>query len=155
MLPFSDTSVRNAVRALIVRDGQILLLRKYDPVKGERFALPGGSQELGETLQQALSRECLEEIGVDVTILALQHVADYFKPRSTEPPTCRQMVEFIFRCAVAEDYVPHNGHRPDRHQLEVLWVALDRLAQLPLPPDSMRPLLADEGQSNIYVGTID
>ena len=67
--------IRNAVRALIIREGRILLLRKEDE-RGERFALPGGAQDLGETLEQALNRECQEEIGTGVQIIDLVHVAD-------------------------------------------------------------------------------
>ena len=126
--------IRNAPRAVIVRDGRILLLRKHDEVKGERYALPGGAQELGETLQQALNRECLEEIGTEVAVRDLLHVADWFKPRETDPPTTRQLVEFLFACEVPEGYVAANGHRPDKHQLEVVWVPLAELHRTPLLP---------------------
>ena len=51
-----DPLIRNAARALIRRNGSILLLRKHDEFRGERFAFPGGAQEPGETLQQALDR---------------------------------------------------------------------------------------------------
>ena len=52
--------IRNAARAVILREGSILLLRKNGSGGGERFALPGGAQDLGETLEQALNRECLD-----------------------------------------------------------------------------------------------
>ena len=48
--------IRNAVRAVILRDDRILLLRKSGGEQGERFALPGGAQDLGETLRQALDK---------------------------------------------------------------------------------------------------
>ena len=67
--------IRNAARALILRDGEILLLRKEDDDGSERYALPGGAQDPGETLRQALNRECLEEIGTEVEIRDLLHVA--------------------------------------------------------------------------------
>ena len=51
--------IRNTVRAVIVRDNRILLLRKEDELQGERYALPGGAQEAGETLEQTVNRECL------------------------------------------------------------------------------------------------
>jgi hypothetical protein len=43
--------IRNAARALIVRQDKILLLRKEADGGGERFALPGGGQDPGESLR--------------------------------------------------------------------------------------------------------
>ena len=151
--------IRNAVRALIRRDNSILLLRKdgYEQGEGERFALPGGGQDLGETLEQALNRECLEEIDTRVEIHDLAFVADYFKPRETIPSSTRHLVEFLFSCSVPADYVPRSGHHPDKHQVEVVWVGLDELAGMPLNPGSLIPYLAEPGDSTatVYLGTID
>ena len=148
-----DTRIRNAPRALIIRDDRILLLRKRDEIKGERFAPPDGAQEPGETLEQALNRECREEIGTDVTILDLLHVADYFKPRATVPPSTRQLVEFLFSCDVPDDYHAHNGHRPDKHQIEVVWTPLNVLRDIPLLPLSLAGRLT--GDTGVYLGTLD
>ncbi len=149
--------IRNAVRALIRRGNNILLLRKDGYEQGERFALPGGGQDLGETLEQALQRECLEEIGTRVEIRALVHVADCFKPRDTSPGSRRHLVEFLFTCTVPDAYVPINGHHPDKHQVEVVWVRLDQLADMPLYPRSLASCLADSGKSTgtVYLGSID
>jgi 8-oxo-dGTP diphosphatase len=150
--------IRNTARALILQDNNILLLRKdgYEE-QGERFALPGGGQDLGETLEQALYRECLEEIGTRVEIRHLFCVADCFKPRDTPPGSTRHLVEFLFACTVPADYVPINGHHPDKHQVEVVWARLDELASMPLYPRSLGPYLMDsrERSGPVYLGTID
>jgi len=148
--------IYNAVRALIMRDGRILLLRKGGDARGERFALPGGAQEPGETLPQALDRECREEIGTGVRARDLVHVADWFKPRDTTPPSTRQTVEFVFACSIPDDYEAHNGHRPDKHQIEVVWMALDELAGAPLFPRGLREFLSREGRIYpVYLGTLE
>lgn len=126
--------IRNAARALIIRDRHILLLRKAGGGRGERFALPGGGQEVHETLEQTLQRECHEEIGTTVRVVGLLHVADFWKSRASEPPSRRHGVDFLFRCEVAEDYQPVNGPRPDKHQLEVVWKTLAEAARLALFP---------------------
>jgi 8-oxo-dGTP diphosphatase len=149
--------IRNTARALIRQEDNILLLRKDGYEGGERFALPGGGQDLGETLEQALYRECMEEIGTRVEIRDLVYVADTFKPRDTSPGSTRHLVEFLFACTVPDDYAPVNGHHPDKHQVEVVWARLDALADMPLYPRSLAPYLTDsrEGTGSVYLGTID
>jgi ADP-ribose pyrophosphatase YjhB (NUDIX family) len=149
-------NIRNAARALIIDDGCILLLRKDGGDRGKRFALPGGAQDLGETLQEALNRECREEIGTAVEILDLAYVADFFKPRETTPPSTRHLVEFLFRCRLPADYSPHNGPRPDKHQVDVTWVELERLDRIPLYANSLSRHLMDIDRSqSVYLGTVD
>lgn len=149
--------VRNAVRALIIEDGRILLLRKQGGTQGERYALPGGAQESGETLIQALQRECREEIGSEVCIRDLLHLADWFKPRETVPPSTRHLVEFLFDCTLPPGYRPHNGHRPDKHQVEVIWVGLSDLTDIRLLPRTLAGFLSNYpgAGSGVYLGTLD
>jgi len=151
------TYIRNAVRAVIIRDSRILLIRKEYEDGSQRYALPGGAQDPGETLISALDRECREEIGTDVRILSLLHVADWFKPRDTVPPSSRHLVEFLFACEVGQAYTPQNGYHPDKHQVEVVWIALDRLDSIPLWPRSIATFLSriQQEKSAVYLGTID
>lgn len=52
--------------AVVVRDGCVLLIRRGKaPLRG-RWVIPGGTVELGETLEDALVREIDEETGVRV-----------------------------------------------------------------------------------------
>lgn len=147
---------RNAVRALIVKNDHVLMLRKDGGVRGEGFALPGGSQDAGETLHEALKRECFEELGVHVEVLDLLHVADFFKQKRTEPPSTRHQVEFLFGCSVPPDYRPGNGPRPDRTQIGVVWVPLGDLPGLAFYSASMSSLLGCLSNKNrgVYLGLI-
>jgi 8-oxo-dGTP diphosphatase len=55
-----------AVGALVLKDQKVLLVkRNQSPAKG-LWALPGGKINLGETLQQAVVREILEETGISI-----------------------------------------------------------------------------------------
>jgi 8-oxo-dGTP pyrophosphatase MutT (NUDIX family) len=60
---------RRAVRALLVADQSVLLIRGHDPARPEAGAwwlTPGGGIEGGETAEIALSREVLEETGLEL-----------------------------------------------------------------------------------------
>ena len=137
-----EPGIRNAVRGLVVRQGQVLLLKKdgYDS-GGVRYALPGGGQEAGESLEDTLRRECLEEIDCTVTVGALLAVTDFIKRRDTEPPSWRHVVEFLFRCEPPADYRPRSGPAPDKHQVAVVWMPLAQLNQLQLFPQYLSELI--------------
>lgn len=60
-----------AVGALIIKDDEILLIKRgHEPGAG-KWSIPGGSVELGETLVEAVKRETKEETGLDVEVGAL------------------------------------------------------------------------------------
>lgn len=151
-----DPAIRNAVRAVIVDGDHILMQHKRYEDGSERFALPGGGQDVDETLAEALRRECLEEIGAEVTVAELVRVADWFKPRNTTPPSMRHLLEFMFRCELPTDYTPHNGHHPDRHQIGVRWVRLSELRDDELFPTSLGPILRGMTAPGgpVYIGVL-
>ena len=58
----------------IIEDGRTLLIRRgSEPLLGE-WSIPGGSLELGETLEEGVARELLEETGLQVRVLELIEV---------------------------------------------------------------------------------
>ena len=58
-----------AVTAFVVNDnGDVLLERRSD---NGRWGLPGGVQEIGESIAQTVVREVREETGVDVEVTGL------------------------------------------------------------------------------------
>ena len=147
---------RNAVRALVLRDGAVLVQRKITSDGLEKFTLPGGAPELGESLETGLKRECLEEIGCEITIERLLFLADYFKPRETEPVTYRHQLEVLFACDVPEDYVPMNGPKPDKHQVDVVWLPLGQLRHKNFMPVGFKGYIDGSITSDTpYLGRID
>ena len=76
-----EPQIRNAVRAVVVRDGAVLMQKKWAETRGTWYTLPGGGQDVTETMETALIRECEEEIGTTVRVGALLSVADFFKQR--------------------------------------------------------------------------
>lgn len=57
-----------AVAAIILRDGEILLIRRGGEPGAGLWSIPGGNVELGETLEEALKREVREETGLEIIV---------------------------------------------------------------------------------------
>jgi 8-oxo-dGTP diphosphatase len=64
------------IGGVIIDHGRTLLIRRgSEPLLGE-WSIPGGTLELGESLQEGVARELLEETGVEVRVLDLIEVFD-------------------------------------------------------------------------------
>jgi len=64
------------VGVVVLKHGHVLLIRRGKPPRLGEWSLPGGKQELGETLHEAGRREVLEETGIDCDITSLLDVID-------------------------------------------------------------------------------
>lgn len=62
--------------AVVMKDSQVLLIRRGKAPKLGSWSLPGGAQEVGETIEEAVVREVLEETGLEVRVLAFLDVVD-------------------------------------------------------------------------------
>ncbi len=150
-------TIRNTVRAVIIREGYILLQKKQDVLKGVRYTLPGGAQNPGETLLEALHRECQEELGTTIIAGEILHLADFFKQKSPPDPHLQHQLEILFQCQIADSYTPKNGPKPDKHQIAIEWVAITELPQIPLLPAILKEILAKliQRDNPIYLGKIN
>lgn len=54
----------------------VLLIRRGKPPRVGEWSLPGGAQELGETVRQTALREVREETGIEIVNLTLLDVVD-------------------------------------------------------------------------------
>jgi 8-oxo-dGTP diphosphatase len=64
------------IGGVIIDQSRALLIRRgSEPLLGE-WSIPGGTLELGESLQEGVARELLEETGVEVRVLDLIEIFD-------------------------------------------------------------------------------
>jgi 8-oxo-dGTP pyrophosphatase MutT (NUDIX family) len=90
-MAFSDTYRLSSHAVITNNQGQVLLLKANYGQKS--WGLPGGALDKGETIHQALLRECQEELNCDVDIAYLSGV--YYH-------TAFNSHAFIFRAHMAE-----------------------------------------------------
>ena len=117
-----------AVGAVILdRDRVLLVKRAHEPLKGE-WSLPGGSVELGETLETALAREVVEETGLEVEIGPVVEVFDRIE-RAADGRIAYHFVIVDFACTVKAGDVRHGSDADDAHWVSVSELAAYRVTQ--------------------------
>jgi 8-oxo-dGTP diphosphatase len=64
------------VGGVVIQNGRALLIKRgSEPLLGQ-WSIPGGTLELGESLQQGVARELLEETGLEVEVLEMIEAFD-------------------------------------------------------------------------------
>lgn len=145
-------TVRSSTQALVLRDRHVLVVVKRDE-QGEPYVLPGGGQEFGETLEQAVARECREELGAWVRVEGLLTVREFISdhhPTSTEPHGVH-VVNHAFACTLLDE--PRPGHASDPGQMDVL--PLEELPRLRFFPQRLAELLAKGLEVPSYLGDVN
>ena len=64
------------VGIVVFRDDEVLLVERAKPPIRNRWSIPGGAQEIGETVREAVSRELMEETGLEADVIGLIDVVD-------------------------------------------------------------------------------
>lgn len=87
---------RLAADGILYRAGKILLIKRKGKTFHNYWALPGGFHEEGETIEATLHREMQEEVGVEITPLAILGV---YSAKDRDPRG--QTVSTVFVCNYA------------------------------------------------------
>lgn len=119
--------LRNSAKGVVVHDGRVLLTRCVDAT-GEWYCCPGGGQEPGETLDQAVIRECMEETGAVVSVGEMLCVLEFHDHRNDT-----HAIEFYFACTLTGGEIGM-GVVPDDVQVAVEWLRPDELDNIDLRP---------------------
>lgn len=116
---------RIGVGGVVVVDGRVLLIRRAKAPLLGRWTIPGGTVELGETLEQALAREMEEETGLEVEPIEMLTVFDRIEREGGEVVFHYVIVDYLCRHVSGEA-------RAGSDALEARWVAPGELEPLDL-----------------------
>jgi 8-oxo-dGTP diphosphatase len=125
---------RIGVFGIIIEDDKVLLGLRRDI---DWWNLPGGGMELGEAVDEALSREVLEETGLEVRVGRL--VGVYSKPQ-------KQEVVLTFLCSITG-----GDMRETEETRECRFFPLDALPPNTLPKHAERIQDAALGQPEAII----
>ena len=135
--------VRTSTKAVIIQNNALLVIVGRGEIGDEYYYLPGGGQEQFETLEDALKRECFEEIDAKVIVGDILFVRDYIAKNhefAALAPNFHQ-VDFFFECRLEAGEVPKNGSNPDSTQQGVYWLPLIELETANLYPKRLKTVL--------------
>jgi len=155
--------LRNSAKAIIIKDNKVLLIQKQHPGNPVFSVFPGGGQEPGETLPEALSRECREEIGATITVGELLFIREYrsWEHAFSNPKRPHHQIEFFFLCELTGSLNPNIVDNPDPGQLGVLWADANDLGQVNLYPRVLIPLIqqvlshSEKPAGPVYLGSVN
>jgi len=121
--------------AVVNADGQLLMIRRTD---NDQWAIPGGSQEVGETPLEAARREVREETGIACEITNL--VGIFSNPRNvveyTSNGEVRQEFSILFAGRPLGGDVATSGE-----SREVSWLNREDVLHLPMTPAQQRRIM--------------
>jgi len=115
------------VSVVVVRHGQVLLVKRINPPAGV-WSLPGGKVELGEEVRQAALRELTEETGVDARIDSLVDCIDIINRTASGAVESHFIISvFLARWLGGEAVAADDA-------ADVLWADVDDLKSLEMTP---------------------
>ncbi len=140
------------VRAAIEQNDEILFLKVRDESAsgpdGCWYFLPGGHVNHGETLEQALRREIVEEVGLEVDQIKpaflREFIADRHSHRSPSMPSHHHVIALIYHCQPAPGQTPKIEGSVDGVQGidQMEWIPRHRLRDLDIRPPHLKHALA-------------
>lgn len=113
---------RNAVKAFIVKNNEVLLIRRRsnDVHKPGQWDIPGGRLDLGEDPIAGLKREVLEEVGINVEIEMPIDIHHFTRDDG------QKITMIIFWCKpLSTDIVLSEEHQEHK------WVSLENASEFP------------------------
>lgn len=124
---------KQRARALIRKEDTILLIKRYKNQE-HYHVLPGGGKEGNETLEEAVMRECREELSVDVAIMDSSDAVIHNNESTT-----------VFRCEITSDNEPRFGAGPEQstaqNQYSLAWVTIAEIDDVSIKPTEIIPTI--------------
>lgn len=151
-------AIRNAAKAIIIKDGKIFL-NKYQVEEGNiYYELPGGGQLQYETMEEAVIRECLEETGYCVKVLRFAAIVEEMfddEERRKSYPDYVHRIHHIFQVELTDEPRVVQSE-PDKNQVDNVWISIDDVANLRLIPRPLRQNLKEilTSQNPVYLGVV-
>lgn len=134
--------VRNAAKALIIKDDKMLAIKISDG-KEEWYIMPGGGQDVEELLPETVCREVAEEMGLRVAVKDLVFVIEGLRGEDFH------RVDLVFLCEY-KGKVENAILQSDTNQVGYDWLDIKTLNTTPLYPSKLRRQIMNLHEGKAY-----
>lgn len=129
--------MQKRVRAIIVKDGLLLTIKRIK-ANETYWVFPGGGVEDGENNEEALIRECREELGVEVGVNELVFENSFMGKDEAEQK------EYFYKCNIVGGELG-TGNGPEYQEnsnyegkFEIEWIKIGDLDNYDLRPGEIK-----------------
>lgn len=152
-------SIRSSAKAIIMKDGKILMNKCRRPDGRQYIALPGGGQDEYEALEDAVVREIKEETGYDARVVRFAALAEEIRMDPDERQRNLGYAHRMLHIFIAEltGEAPEKPKEPDYQMEESIWLTPDELRDFgkvypPTLPGRLEEILNGDGA--VWLGTV-
>ncbi len=138
--------------AIVLREGNRILLLRYSYSGATVYQFPGGNMEEVETLEETLARELEEELHLPVKVAQLLLSAQVINTKKQQAT-----LHCLFAGEILKEARPVLNPA-QTSALEAAWVEIDQLETLNLYPSvgkALKKILTTEVQAPHYLGLIE
>jgi ADP-ribose pyrophosphatase len=136
---------RVAVGGVVVHNNKVLLILRGQPPSEGKWAIPGGSVKLGESLQAAVAREVFEETGLQVSVSKLVYTFDTIVRDETD----QIQYHYVILDFLAEPVDPGQPLLPGDDARDAGWFTLAEIEMLDTPVTETTWALLEEIMAEI------
>lgn len=119
--------MRKAVRAIIFKDNQLLVIKR-NKFGTQYYTLPGGGVDLGETTEQALLREMQEETGIRLGKVRPVYIEQAGEPYGVQYIYLVDYVDGDPKLHPASDEAAISAM--GKNTYEPMWLPIDKLSEI-------------------------
>ncbi|KGX85227.1 NUDIX hydrolase [Pontibacillus marinus] len=142
------------VYGICVQQGKLLVIDKNGGPYINRFDLPGGSLEEGESLVSALHREFEEETGASIHVKNLIGTSDFFVKWDWEPYTHVHHIAVFYHIDVIGELDQNPTQFEGQDSTGVRWISQNQMSEetsSPLVLKAMKWMFSNEFNFNAEV----
>ncbi|MFX0116033.1 MAG: NUDIX hydrolase [Candidatus Hodarchaeota archaeon] len=116
-----------SAHALTVHDNRFLVIKRGAPPAKGLWSVPGGAIDLGETVEECLKREVLEETGIEIEVEEfLRYVDVILKEKATKNIQYHYVVLYFKALYISGEL------KPSSDAADAQWLTPNEIRQLPV-----------------------